>query len=183
MREHRRVGYIAPIRDLQFVIKELGEFDKIAALSGHNEVTGELIDTVLEEAGKFACGVLSPLNAVGDKIGCKWNDAAVTTPPGFKQAYRQFCAGGWPALHGDAAFGGQGLPHVLAHPISEIWNGADMAFCLGPMLTFSAVLAKSNNACIRQAHQRRVDGYDESHRAASRLRSGRGAHARGAASK
>jgi 3-(methylthio)propanoyl-CoA dehydrogenase len=142
--------YIAPLRDLQFVIKELCELEKITALPDYGEVTSEVVDAVLEEAGKFASGVLSPLNATGDKAGCKWNDGAVTTPPGFKEAYRQFRAGGWPALLGDPAFGGQGLPHVLAHPVSEIWNGANMAFCLGPMLTLSAVLALTKHGTEEQ---------------------------------
>ena len=142
--------YIAPIRDLQFVIKQLCELEQITALPGKGEVTAELVDAVLEEAGKFATKVISPLNAVSDKIGCKWNDGAVTTPPGTKEAYRQFIDAGWPALQGDPAFGGQGLPHVLAHPVSEIWNGANMAFFLGPMLTLSAVLALTRHGTDEQ---------------------------------
>ncbi len=142
--------YLAPIRDLQFVIKELGGLDQITSLPGKSEVNAELADAVLEEAGKFAAGVLSPLNVVGDRVGCKWNDGAVTTPPGFREAYRQFREGGWPALHGDPAFGGQGLPHVLAHPVAEVWNGANMAFCLGPMLTGSAVLALTKHGTPEQ---------------------------------
>lgn len=142
--------YIAPVRDLQFVIKELCGLDQITALPGCGEVTGDLVDAVLEEAGKFATGVLSPLNATGDKIGCKWNDGVVTTPPGFKDAYRQYREGGWPALPGEPEFGGQGLPHVLSHPVSEIWNGANMAFCLGPMLTNGSVIAISRHGTDEQ---------------------------------
>jgi 3-(methylthio)propanoyl-CoA dehydrogenase len=142
--------YVAPIRDLQFVIKELCGLETITALPGKGEVTGELVDAVLGEAGKFATRVLSPLNAVGDRLGCKWNDGTVTTPPGFKEAYRQYRDGGWPALPGDPAFGGQGLPHVLAHPVAEIWNGANMAFYLGPMLTNSSVLALTRHGTDAQ---------------------------------
>ncbi len=142
--------YIAPIRDLQFVIKELCGLERIGALPGYGEVGGELVDAVLEEAGKFATKVLSPLNPVGDRVGCTLNDGEVTTPPGFREAYAQFRAGGWPALQGDPAFGGQGLPHVLAHPVSEIWNGANMAFYLGPMLTGSAVLALTKHGTSEQ---------------------------------
>jgi 3-(methylthio)propanoyl-CoA dehydrogenase len=142
--------YAAPIRDFQFVIKELCELEKITALPAYRDVNNELVDAILEEAGKFATKVISPLNAVGDKIGCTWNDGAVTTPPGTKEAYRQFIEAGWPALQGDPAFGGQGLPHVLAHPVSEIWNGANMAFFLGPMLTLSGVLALTKHGTDEQ---------------------------------
>jgi 3-(methylthio)propanoyl-CoA dehydrogenase len=142
--------YIAPLRDLQFVIKELCELERITALADYGEVTGDVVDAVLEEAGKFASNVLSPLNAVGDKAGCKWSDGAVTTPTGFKEAYGQFRAAGWPSLLGSPDFGGQGLPHVLAHPVAEIWNGANMAFCLGPMLTLSGVLALTRHGTEEQ---------------------------------
>ena len=142
--------YAAPLRDMQFVIKELCGLDQITSLPGCEEVNGDLIDAVLEEAGKFATGVLSPLNATGDKAGCKWNDGVVTTPPGFKDAYRRYREGGWPALPGDPAFGGQGLPHILSHAVSEIWNGANMAFCLGPMLTNGSVIALSKHGTPEQ---------------------------------
>ena len=142
--------YIAPLRDLQFVIKELCGLEQITALATYAEVTADVVDAVLEEAGKFAGNVLSPLNAVGDKAGCKWSDGAVSTPTGFKDAYAQFRAGGWPSLLGSPDFGGQGLPHVLAHPVAEIWNGANMAFCLGPMLTLSAVLALTKHGTEEQ---------------------------------
>jgi alkylation response protein AidB-like acyl-CoA dehydrogenase len=133
--------YTAPLRDMKFVIKELTGLEAISSLPGCVEVAPDLVDAVLEEAGKFATGVLSPLNAPGDRNGCKLQDGVVTTPPGFKDAYRQFREAGWPALSCDPHFGGQGLPFLLAHSVSEIWNGANMGFCLGPMLTSGAVHA------------------------------------------
>jgi len=133
--------YTAPLRDMKFVIKELAGLDVVSALPGCEEVTPDLVDAVLEEAGKFATGALSPLNASGDQHGCKLEDGVVTTPPGFKDAYRQFREAGWPALSCDPEFGGQGLPFLLSHSVSEIWNGANMSFCLGPMLTSGAVHA------------------------------------------
>lgn len=136
--------YSAPVRDLKFAIKELGGLATVGTLPGCEEITPDLVDAVLEEASKFAAGVLSPLNSSGDHVGCKLDDGVVTTPPGFKDAYRQFQEAGWPALNGDPAFGGQGLPHLVAHGVSEIWNGANMSFCLGPMLTSGAV-----NAIVR----------------------------------
>ena len=133
--------YIAPLRDMKFVIKELIGLEVVSSLPGCEEVAPDLVDAVLEEAGKFATGVLSPLNGPGDQHGCKLENGVVTTPPGFKDAYRQFREAGWPALSCDPHFGGQGLPFLLAHAVSEVWNGANMSFCLGPMLTSGAVHA------------------------------------------
>ena len=128
-------SYVAPLQDMQFVIKDLGGLADITAMPDCAEVTDGLVDAVLDEAGKFATGVLDPLNRVGDKDGAKLTDSKVTSSPGFKEAYRQFVEGGWNGLSGQTEFGGQGLPHVVAMPVQEMWNSANMAFCLCPMLT------------------------------------------------
>ncbi len=133
--------YGAPLRDMKFVIKELAGLDAVASLPGCEEVTPDLVDAVLEEAGKFAAGVLSPLNWAGDQTGCKLQDGVVTTAPGFKDAYRQFVAAGWTGLNGSPEWGGQGLPHLVSAAVSEMWNSANMAFCLCPMLTSGVVNA------------------------------------------
>ncbi len=138
--------YTAPLGDMKFVIKELAGLDAVAALPGCEEVTPDLVDAVLEEAGKFATGVLSPLNAPGDRSGCKLEEGAVTTAPGFKQAYQQFVAAGWTSLGASPDWGGHGLPHLVSAAVSEMWNGANMSFCLCPMLTNGAV-----NAILRHA--------------------------------
>ena len=127
--------YAAPLRDMQFVIKELVGLDQISAMPECAEVTAELVDAVLEEAAKFAAAVLDPLNRSGDREGVRLVDGKVIVPRGFGEAYRQFVAGGWNGLAGETAFGGQGLPHVVAMPVQEMWNSANMAFCLCPMLT------------------------------------------------
>jgi len=127
--------YTAPLQDMQFVIKELVGLADITAMPDCAEVTEDLVDAVLDEAAKFATGVLDPLNHTGDKTGARFADGSVTTPPGFKEAYRHFIAGGWNGLSGEAAYGGQGLPHVVSMPVQEMWNSANMAFCLCPMLT------------------------------------------------
>jgi len=127
--------YTAPLQDMQFVIKELVGLADITAMPDCAEVTEDLVDAVLDEAAKFAAGVLDPLNHTGDKTGARFADGSVTTPPGFKEAYRHFIAGGWNGLSGEAAYGGQGLPHVVSMPVQEMWNSANMAFCLCPMLT------------------------------------------------
>jgi acyl-CoA dehydrogenase len=133
--------YAAPIRDMQFVLKELVGIHDIAALPGCEEFTPDLVDAVLEEAGKFATGVLDPLNRDGDKVGARLSGNVVTAAPGFKAAFRQFSEGGWTGLNCDPQFGGQGLPHILSAQTSEMWNAANMSFCLCPMLTAGVVAA------------------------------------------
>ncbi len=127
--------YVAPVKDMQFVIKELVGLDQISAMPECAEVTAELVDAVLAEASKFATAVLDPLNRTGDHEGVRLVDGKVVVPQGFSEAYRQFVAGGWNGLAGETGFGGQGLPHVVAMPVQEMWNSANMAFCLCPMLT------------------------------------------------
>ncbi|MBI4191252.1 MAG: acyl-CoA dehydrogenase [Betaproteobacteria bacterium] len=127
--------YAAPLQDMRFVIKELVGLDAITAMPDCAEVTGDLVDAVLEEASKFAAEVLDPLNRSGDREGVRLIEGNVIAPQGFKQAYQQFVAAGWNGLSGATEFGGQGLPHVVAMPVQEMWNSANMAFCLCPMLT------------------------------------------------
>ena len=133
--------YTAPLRDMRFVINELIGQPRLQALAGFDEVTADLSDAVLEEAAKLASEVLSPLNRIGDTIGCRLEDGVVTTPPGWREAYQAFCEGGWNGLAMNPEFGGQGLPKVLATAVGEMWDGANMAFGLCPMLTGGAVEA------------------------------------------
>ncbi len=142
--------YTAPLQDMQFVIKDLVGLSDITAMPDCAEVTDDLVDAVLEEAGKFATGVLDPLNRGGDQQGAKLADSKVTSSPGFKEAYRQFIAGGWNGLSGDTAYGGQGLPHVVAMPVQEMWNSSNMAFCLCPMLTSGVLAALELKGSIAQ---------------------------------
>jgi len=127
--------YAAPLKDMQFAIAEFAGLETIASLPGCEDVNAELVEAVLTEAGKFAQGVLDPLNRIGDKQGAQWRDGVVTAPDGFKDAYQQFAEAGWNGLGGSTEFGGQGLPHIIAMPLQEMWNSANMAFCLCPMLT------------------------------------------------
>ena len=123
------------MKDMQFAIKELGGLDEVAALRGCEEVNAELVDAVLGEAAKFAQEVLDPLNRSGDQQGAQLKDGKVAAPDGFAEAYQQFVAAGWNGLSGQTEFGGQGLPHIVAMAVQEMWNSANMAFCLAPMLT------------------------------------------------
>ena len=133
--------YNAPVRDMQFVMKELAGLDEIAALPGCEEASEDLVDAILEEAGKFASGVLAPLNWTGDQEGAKWQDGEVRTAPGWQDAYQQFTEAGWTALAAEPEFGGQGLPKLVNTAVIEMWKSANMAFSLCPMLTNGAIEA------------------------------------------
>jgi butyryl-CoA dehydrogenase len=106
-------------------------------------VSVEDAEAILTEAGRLANGVIAPLNRSGDRHGSTLADAAVTTPPGWREAYRAFTEGGWNGLAADPDFGGQGLPHTLSAAATEMWNGANLAFGLCPLLTAGGIEALS----------------------------------------
>ncbi|HET7032388.1 MAG TPA: acyl-CoA dehydrogenase family protein, partial [Casimicrobiaceae bacterium] len=134
--------YRAPFAEMQFVLTELAGLDEIGNLPGYGDATPDTVAAILEEAGKFASDVLDPLNVVGDREGAKRNDdGSVRTPTGFRDAYRQFCELGWNGLAKDPEYGGQGMPHIVAAAVDEMWNAANMAFELCPMLTAGAIEA------------------------------------------
>lgn len=133
--------YVAPLRDMRFVLGELAKFDRVASLSEYQEATPDVVDAILEEAGKFSAGILAPLNPIGDREGAHWADNAVTMPASFKDAYRQFADNGWGALDCPTEFGGQGLPKVIAAAVAEMWRSANHAFSLCPLLTRGAIEA------------------------------------------
>ena len=135
--------YAAPVRDMSFVIEELIGLESINTLPGLDWVTGDLVRAVLTEAGKFGGEVLAPLNRVGDIQGCELKNGVVTTPDGFADAYRQFTAGGWNGLIATPEYGGQGMPWLVATALGEIWESANLAFSLCPMLTQSGIWALS----------------------------------------
>ena len=131
--------YKAPLRDMRFVLHEVLEAGEVLkSLPGYEDATPELMDQVLEEAAKLAENVLFPLNRSGDEEGCHISEGVVTTPKGFKEAYRAYCEGGWPALDGDPVYGGQGLPVVLGMCVSEMINSANMAWSMYPGLSHGA---------------------------------------------
>jgi alkylation response protein AidB-like acyl-CoA dehydrogenase len=135
------MGYAAPVKDMMFVLKELAGLDAVARLPGFEEATPDVVEAILDEAGKFAGGVLAPLNFSGDREGAKWHDRDVTMPAGFKEAYAQFAESGWTALDCHPEFGGQGLPRVVSAAVREMWKAANMAFSLCPLLTNGAIEA------------------------------------------
>jgi alkylation response protein AidB-like acyl-CoA dehydrogenase len=135
--------YKPPLADMRFVLHELIGLERIAALPGCEQVDRDLVDAILDEAGKLARDVLAPLNKVGDTEGSRLIDGAVRTPTGFREAYQQFIAGGWSALTGDPDHGGQGLPAVVSAAVQEMWNSANMGFALCPLLSVGAIEALS----------------------------------------
>jgi len=133
--------YRAPLREMRFVLEELLGSGRLGASPHLPDYSDELAQSVLEEAARFAENVLEPLNRPGDVAGARWTEQGVVAAPGFAEAYRQFVAGGWPALGGNPEFGGQPVPRVLVTAVSEFWGSANLAFKLGPMLTQGAAHA------------------------------------------
>ena len=132
--------YRAPLSDMRFVLTELAGLDQVAQLPGFDEATPDVAAAILEEAAKFAATVMSPLNVVGDREGAKrLDDGTVRTPPGFKDAYRQFCDNGWNGLTKSTEYGGQGLPILLGTAVEEMWHASNLAFNLCAMLTQGAI--------------------------------------------
>src|ERR671928_37200 len=134
-------AYQAPLKDMKFVLNELAGLEEIAKLPGYGEATPDTVDAILEEASKFASGVLDPINYSGDQEGSKWAEGKVTTPQGFREAYRQFCEGGWNALPFETEWGGQSLPRLVSTPVQEMWKSANLSFSLCPLLTQGAIEA------------------------------------------
>ena len=132
--------YVPPLRDMQFVLYELLGVEKaLSKLPAYAGIDRATIDSVLEEGGKFCAEVLFPLNQVGDREGCTYHgNGVVTTPTGFKEAYRRFVDGGWPSLAADPTFGGQGLPHVVHGAFLEMVNSANQAWGMYPGLSHGA---------------------------------------------
>jgi acyl-CoA dehydrogenase len=133
--------YVAPLRDMMFVLREVAPLEEVNALPGCADVNLEVAEAILREAGKFAGGVLSPLNPKGDKAGAKLVGGEVHTAPGWKDAYRAFVDGGWNALSCDPEYGGQGVPRVVSALVDEMLNAANVSFALCPMLTRGAIEA------------------------------------------
>ncbi|WP_135078441.1 acyl-CoA dehydrogenase C-terminal domain-containing protein [Terasakiella sp. SH-1] len=131
-------NYKAPIRDMQFVMYELMNADMFSEMPGYEEATRDVIDPVLEEAGKITEEVLFPLNRSGDEEGCVFKGGKVTTPTGFKDAYQMFCDGGWTGLACDPAYGGMGMPKVVDNMIAEMICSANLSFGMYPGLSHGA---------------------------------------------
>ncbi|MEE2567407.1 acyl-CoA dehydrogenase [Hyphobacterium marinum] len=135
------MSYRAPVNDILFTLDEIAVLDGLKKSGDFPDLSTDLVTAILTEAGKYANEVLAPLNRSGDVQGCTLTDGEVTTPDGFKAAYAQFVEGGWQGLQFPEEFGGMGLPKALGTAVLEMMQSANMAFSLGPMLTFSAIEA------------------------------------------
>src|SRR5574340_744958 len=133
--------YVAPLKDMKFVLHELAALSEVAKLPGYAEATRDTVDAILDEAARFAAEVLDPLNQPGDQQGSTLADGRVHTPEGFREAYRKFAESGWVSLPFEPDWGGQGLPKLVATPVDEMWTSANMSFSLCPLLTQGAVHA------------------------------------------
>lgn len=134
--------YTAPTRDVRFIINEVIGLEAHAHLPMFSDASPDVVDAVIEEAGKFAAEVLAPLNAPGDRQGCKRKeDGTVATPEGFGQAHGLFREAGWGTLSAPAEFGGQGMPNIIGFAVQEFMSAANMAFAMYPGLTNGAVAA------------------------------------------
>ncbi|MAP96253.1 MAG: acyl-CoA dehydrogenase [Ponticaulis sp.] len=134
--------YKAPVRDMQFVLHELLSIENYSNLPGFSDASPDLVDQILEGGAKFAEDVLFPLNKVGDREGCTRNaDGTVTTPTGFKDAYKQLVEAEWLSLSADPEYGGQGLPAVVNVALNEMQSASNMAFSMYPGLTHGAYQA------------------------------------------
>ena len=135
--------YIAPVRDMKFALYDVIEADKLYARLGIEHAQRDLLDAVMDEAAKFTQTVLAPLNSVGDEVGCVHDKAtgAVTTPPGFKEAYAQFVEGGWAGITAPEAMGGQDLPESFGAALKEMIDAANLSWGNYPLLSHGATEA------------------------------------------
>ena len=131
--------YRAPVSEIAFTLKHAAGFQRALADGLYGDLTEDVVEAVLVEAGKFASDVIAPLNVVGDRQGVTFNEGAVTTAPGWKDAYRAWAAAGWNGLAAPEQWGGQHLPHAVNFACMEMWNAAAMAFGLQPLLTAGTI--------------------------------------------
>ena len=130
-------SYTAPTKDMAFILHELLEIEK-KDIPGYRDMSPDFTKAILEEAGKLNSEILHPLNAIGDSVGCKLENGIVYTPPGFKEAFNQIKAGGWPGIDCDPQYGGQGIPAVVAMQTSEMFASSNQALAMYHGLTHGA---------------------------------------------
>lgn len=150
--------YTAPVAEMLFVLEHVAGLGDVRKLAAFGDVTPDLVETILNEAGRFGSEVLAPLNQIGDQQGCRLENGKVHMPPGFVDAYARFRSAGWTGLTSAPEYGGQGLPRVISSAIAEIRDSANMAFGLCPLLTQVAVemLAAHASPRIKSTYLRKL---------------------------
>ncbi len=150
--------YRAPLADIGAALKYAADLPAAIDEGLFGDLTMDDVDAVLAEAGRFAGEVIAPLNRVGDTFGMPFKDGAVTTPPGWKEAYKGWCSGGWNGLAAPAEWGGQALPQTLSMACQEMWNSASMGFAVGPLLTIAAVdaLYAHGSEALKQTYLKKL---------------------------
>jgi alkylation response protein AidB-like acyl-CoA dehydrogenase len=143
--------YKAPVEDVQFLLNDVFHIERYGNMPGFADASPDLIAAILEEAAKFSEEVLAPLNRIGDQEGCtRQDDGSVTTPTGFKEAYRQLVEGGWVGISVPTEYGGQGLPATMTMIVNEFLISSNMAFAMYPGLTQGAIAALLHHASPEQ---------------------------------
>lgn len=144
------MSFQPPVAEQKFLLETIADIDGLSRLPGFEAVSDDLVDAILDGAGKLTADMFAPLNRIGDEQGSNAVNGEVTTPPGFKQAFDAYREGGWIGLGADVTHGGQGLPFVLASVVQEQVTAANMAFSLCPMLTLGAIEALQAHASPEQ---------------------------------
>ena len=147
-------SYRAPIDDMRFVLHEVVGFDELRELPGFEEATPDIVEAILEEAGKFSEEKLLPLNRSGDEEGCRFEDGVVTTPAGFKEAYEDLTSTGWTGIYCAPEYGGQGLPGTLSLMVDEIFCACNLSFSMYVALTHGVY-----NALVRHGSEALKNAY------------------------
>ena len=133
-------SYSAPIKDIKFILQSVLKIHH-NDIPGYGELDNDYLNAILEEASKISSEVLAPLNAIGDKHGCRFENGVVYTPPGFKEAFNQLRDGGWTGIDCDEKYGGQGLPYLISIAVGEMFASANMALGMYHGLTHGAYSA------------------------------------------
>lgn len=144
------MAYTAPVREMRFVLDQIADMEGLAALPGYDHASPDVVEAVLTEAARVAGDVWAPTNGTGDKETSRLENGSVKTPAGFKDAYKQFADGGWNALVCAPEFGGQGLPWALGMAVNEMWQSANLALSLCPLLTSAAIEAIEKHGTAAQ---------------------------------
>ena len=140
------MSYRSPVADILFSLNHVAGFGAAIEAGAFGDLDAATAASVIEEAGRFATDVIAPLNRIGDQRGAHYENGHVASPPGFREAYRAWAAGGWSGVTGAPEHGGMGLPHTIGAACAELWNGASMGFALCPLLTEGAIGALSAHA-------------------------------------